>query len=158
MGNQGSIVSPYGQRRPWSDWAGAKADLSFRWMNRSLCLFCHAPAHLCPHSPNCAKYGEITVVFDIFAFGQGGDDQFVYISALLCIFCLCSCLSPLPLDATTRPWSISFGYRLPCQKTLKLLHWVTDWRTQPGFKPFSALNLTNQGSNRYTLYYFLYNI
>ena len=34
------------QRRLWSDWAGAQADLSLRWAHRSFCWFCHAAAHL----------------------------------------------------------------------------------------------------------------
>ena len=33
------------QRRLWSDWADAQADLSLRWAYRSLCWFCHEAAH-----------------------------------------------------------------------------------------------------------------
>ena len=32
------------QRRPWSDWADAQADLSLRWA-QSFCCFCHEAAH-----------------------------------------------------------------------------------------------------------------
>ena len=34
------------QRRLWSDWADAQADLSLCWMHRPYCWFCHAVAHL----------------------------------------------------------------------------------------------------------------
>ena len=34
------------QRRLWSDWADAQADLSLCWMHRSFCWFCHEVAHL----------------------------------------------------------------------------------------------------------------
>ena len=34
------------QRRLWSDWVDAQADLSLRWTNRSFCLFCHEAANI----------------------------------------------------------------------------------------------------------------
>ena len=34
------------QRRLWSDWADAQADLSLRWAHWSFCWFCHAQAHI----------------------------------------------------------------------------------------------------------------
>ena len=34
------------QRRHWSDWAGAQADLSFCWAPQSFCWFCHVAAQL----------------------------------------------------------------------------------------------------------------
>ena len=34
------------QRRLWSDWADAQADLSLRWAHRSFCWFCHVAAQL----------------------------------------------------------------------------------------------------------------
>ena len=34
------------QRRIWSDWADAQADLSLRWAHMSLCWFYHEVAHL----------------------------------------------------------------------------------------------------------------
>ena len=34
------------QRRLWSDWADAQADLSLPWAHTSFCLFCHAAAHI----------------------------------------------------------------------------------------------------------------
>ena len=45
MGSQGSKLSSCGQRRHWSDWAEAQADLSFRWAHMSLCWFYHEAAH-----------------------------------------------------------------------------------------------------------------
>ena len=34
------------QRRLWSDWADAQADLSFRWAHMPFCWFCHDAAQL----------------------------------------------------------------------------------------------------------------
>ena len=34
------------QRRLWSDWADAQADLSLHWLHRPVCWFCHEAAHL----------------------------------------------------------------------------------------------------------------
>ena len=43
----GSLAYPLSaQRRLWSDWTGAQADLSFRWAHWSFCWFCHAQAHI----------------------------------------------------------------------------------------------------------------
>ena len=36
------------QRRLWSDWADAQADLSLRWAHMQFCWFCHDVAQLCP--------------------------------------------------------------------------------------------------------------
>ena len=33
------------QRRLWSDWVAAQADLSLRWAHMSFCWFCHEAAH-----------------------------------------------------------------------------------------------------------------
>ena len=33
------------QRRLWSDWADAQADLSLRWVHMPFCWFCHEAAH-----------------------------------------------------------------------------------------------------------------
>ena len=34
------------QRRLWSDWANAQADLSLRWAHMPFCWFCHEAAHI----------------------------------------------------------------------------------------------------------------
>ena len=34
------------QRRLWSDWADAQADLSLRWAHMPFCWFCHEVAHI----------------------------------------------------------------------------------------------------------------
>ena len=34
------------QRRLWSDWTDAQADLSLRWVHRSVCWFCDVTAHI----------------------------------------------------------------------------------------------------------------
>ena len=39
MDSWGPNVSSCGQRRLWSDWADAQADLSLRWAHRSFCWF-----------------------------------------------------------------------------------------------------------------------
>ena len=64
---------PSAQRRLWSDWANAQADLSLRWAHthvvgfvmswlmwnsmisfpdQSLCWFCHVATHILPNTPN----------------------------------------------------------------------------------------------------------
>ena len=37
---------PCGQRRLWSDWTDAQADLNLRRVHISFCLFCHVASHL----------------------------------------------------------------------------------------------------------------
>ena len=44
VGSLGSSFASGGQRRLWSDWADAQADLCLRWAHRSFCWFCHAVA------------------------------------------------------------------------------------------------------------------
>ena len=44
------------QRRLWSDWADAQADLSVHWVLRSFCWFCYEAAHLSnKHMQNFSK-------------------------------------------------------------------------------------------------------
>ena len=45
MGNLGPNLSSGGQRRFWSDWVDAPADLSLCWAHRSFCWFCHEVPH-----------------------------------------------------------------------------------------------------------------
>ena len=44
MDSEGSKVSSCRQRRLWSDWADAQADLSLCWVQRSCCWFSHVQA------------------------------------------------------------------------------------------------------------------
>ena len=46
IGSSGPKLSPWGQRRLWSDWADAQADLSLRWAQISFWWFCYEAAHL----------------------------------------------------------------------------------------------------------------
>ena len=46
IGSLGPKLSSGGQRRPWSDWADAQADLSLRGAHRSFCWFCHEVAQM----------------------------------------------------------------------------------------------------------------
>ena len=39
------------QRRLWSDWADAQADLSLRWAHMPFCWFCHEAAHIIINDP-----------------------------------------------------------------------------------------------------------
>ena len=50
--NLGSLATQRAQAL-WSNWAGAQVYLSLCWMHRSLCWFCHAPAHLLQTEPTC---------------------------------------------------------------------------------------------------------
>ena len=45
MGSSGPKLSSCGQRRLWSDWVDAQADLSLRWVHMPFCWFCHEAAH-----------------------------------------------------------------------------------------------------------------
>ena len=45
MGSQEPRLSSCGQRRLWSDWANAQADLSVRWVHMPFCWFCHEAVH-----------------------------------------------------------------------------------------------------------------
>ena len=47
MTSSGPKLSSRGQRRLWSDWAHAQADLNLRWVHMSFCWFCHEAAHIC---------------------------------------------------------------------------------------------------------------
>ena len=47
VGGWGPNVPSCGQRRLWSDWADAQADLSLRWAHWSFCWFCHEAAQSC---------------------------------------------------------------------------------------------------------------
>ena len=46
VGSYGLKLSSCGQRRLWSDWADAQADLSLHWAHMPLCWFCHAAAQI----------------------------------------------------------------------------------------------------------------
>ena len=46
MGSYGHKLSSCGQRKLWSDWADAQADLSLRWAHMPFCWFCHEAAHI----------------------------------------------------------------------------------------------------------------
>ena len=60
MGSLGPKLSSCWQRRLWSDWADAQADLSLRWAGwsesslgtQSLCWFCHVAAQIIHVSHN----------------------------------------------------------------------------------------------------------
>ena len=44
--SEGPKLSSCEQRRLWSDWADAQADLSLRWAHMPFCWFCHEAAHI----------------------------------------------------------------------------------------------------------------
>ena len=44
------------QRRLWSDWADAQADLSLRWAQKSFCWVCHEVAQNASSSSLCSTY------------------------------------------------------------------------------------------------------
>ena len=46
LGSLGPKLSSGEQRRRWSDWTDAQADLSLGWAHRSFCWFCRAVAHV----------------------------------------------------------------------------------------------------------------
>ena len=46
LGSSGPKLSSCGQRRLWSDWADAQADLNLRWAYMPFCWFCHEAAQI----------------------------------------------------------------------------------------------------------------
>ena len=66
------------QRRLWSDWEDAQADLSLHWVHMSFCWFCHEAAHFLPVqcllTPLCLVYSSllamIIFIFIIWATSQ----------------------------------------------------------------------------------------
>ena len=44
------------QRRLWSDWADAQADLSLCWVHMPFCWFCHEAAHLGSSQYTCMRF------------------------------------------------------------------------------------------------------
>ena len=58
-----------GQRRLWSDWADAEADLSLRWGHMPFCWFCHAVAqiafffvYILPHTEFSSAVLNFTII------------------------------------------------------------------------------------------------
>ena len=65
------------QRRLWSDWADAHADLSFHWVHRSFCWFCDEAAHIWytdsldgaeEEMHNTTERMLVTLIFDLGLF------------------------------------------------------------------------------------------
>ena len=46
------------QRRLWSDWVDAQADLSHQWMHRSFCWFCHEVARMSMWTDTCGMWNK----------------------------------------------------------------------------------------------------
>ena len=53
------------QRRLWSDWADAQADLSVRWAHMSFCWFCHEAAHHDRKTRNTNGVSRVLLTCDI---------------------------------------------------------------------------------------------
>ena len=57
------------QRRLWSDWMDAQADLSLRWAHRSFCVFCHASAQMVYETLWSGKYNfRLVLLYLIMLF------------------------------------------------------------------------------------------
>ena len=56
MGSWGPKLSSCGQRRLWSDWADAQADLSLRRAHMPFCWFCHEAAQFNVQLIRCEPY------------------------------------------------------------------------------------------------------
>ena len=65
--SEGPNVFSCGQRRLWSDWADAQADLSLRWAHMSVCWLCHVAAQL-QDQLSCPNWVSIHVNFSINPF------------------------------------------------------------------------------------------
>ena len=53
-------VSPCWQRRLWSDWADAQAELCLRWAQWPFCWFCHTAAHVYIEAESLASRASLT--------------------------------------------------------------------------------------------------
>ena len=86
------------QRRLWSDWAEAQADLSLRWAHKPFCRFCHALAHLIhiffydvSHWVRCLRKavlrdsGIYGLSFFIYAFVSPGCGAFFIFFPVYCL-------------------------------------------------------------------------
>ena len=60
------------QRRLWSDWADAQADLSLRWAHMPFCCFCHALGHMANISHNLATLRSWS--YEVLVPGQINED------------------------------------------------------------------------------------
>ena len=60
---KGPKVLSCGQRRLWSDWVDAQADMCLHWAHISFCWFCHAASHiLCEQTAKAqARFSICTV-------------------------------------------------------------------------------------------------
>ena len=56
MGSKGPKLSSCGQRRLWSDWADAQADLSPCWAHMQFCWFCHEAVHFIINLRGCVGW------------------------------------------------------------------------------------------------------
>ena len=60
MGSLGPKLSSCGQRRLWSDWADAQADLRLRWAHIPFYWLCHEAAHMSSYKSLSTKLFKVT--------------------------------------------------------------------------------------------------
>ena len=77
------------QRRLWSDWADAQADLSLRWAYRSFCWFCHEAAHLFRRFIVMLVVGIKCMFRQTYASKSSGDRK--RWSPVSCLQCILAC-------------------------------------------------------------------
>ena len=76
------------QRRFWSDWADAQADLSLRWAYMPFCWFCHDAAHLKRTRRLMYSVNEINATFGLKVQYSLADN--CEISRKYAIYCHCT--------------------------------------------------------------------
>ena len=66
----GPELSSCGQRRLWSDWADAHADLSLCWAQMPLCWFCHDAAHFMVNVFFCPMFYTFVFFSQLYNFSS----------------------------------------------------------------------------------------
>ena len=82
------------QRRLWSDWADAQADMSLRWAHMPLCWFCHETAHLL--IPPSWSVSAITYMY--YMYVPKNMKQKYYVSIKYKIKSIIKTYTPLPIQ------------------------------------------------------------
>ena len=82
-------LSSCGQRRLWSDWAAAQADLSLRWAHKPFYWFCHEAAHFYNYI-NDPKFSDRQVMANRQAIAKRGSVDLEQTAPRGTVWCLLS--------------------------------------------------------------------
>ena len=74
------------QRRLWSDWALARADLSLRWGHRSFCWFCHVMAQYVLECSVCTRFYSSLTEQCLKQFWLQVSHKYLWCVKQICVF------------------------------------------------------------------------